>query len=145
MQCVIQRVSEASVTVDGGVVGEIGPGLLALVGIGAGDGEAELRWMAEKVVKLRIFNDDEGRFDRSLLDVGGALLSVSQFTLLGDVRKGTRPSFTKAAPPEVALPAWERFNDHVRALGVHVATGMFGASMQVALVNDGPVTIVLDR
>ncbi len=145
MQCVIQRVSQASVTVEGDVVGEIGRGLLALVGIGEGDGEAELRWMAEKVVRLRIFPDDDGRFDRSLLDVGGALLSVSQFTLLGDVRKGTRPSFTKAAHPDVARPAWERFNELVRELGVDVATGSFGASMQVALVNDGPVTIQLER
>ncbi len=145
MQCVIQRVSEASVTVDGDVVGEIGPGLRALVGIGAGDGDEQLRWMAEKVVRLRIFSDEAGRFDRSLLDTGGALLSVSQFTLYGDVRKGTRPSFTKAAPPEHARPAWERFNELVRELGVDVATGTFGASMQVALVNDGPVTIQLER
>lgn len=145
MQCVIQRVSEASVTVEGDVVGEIGPGLLVLVGIATDDGEAELRWMAEKIVKLRIFNDAEGRFDRSLLDTGGALLSVSQFTLLGDVRKGTRPSFTKAAHPDHARPAWERFNELVRELGVDVATGTFAASMQVALVNDGPVTIMLER
>ena len=145
MQCVIQRVSEASVTVEGDVVGQIGPGLLALVGIGDGDCEDQLRWMADKVVKLRIFPDDEGRFDRSLLDAGGALLSVSQFTLLGDVRRGTRPSFTKAAHPDVALPAWERFNELVRDLGVDVAVGTFGASMQVALVNDGPVTILLER
>ncbi len=145
MQCVIQRVSEASVTVEGDVVGEIGPGLLVLVGIGADDGEDQLRWMAEKIVKLRIFSDDEGRFDRSVLDVGGAILSVSQFTLLGDVRKGTRPSFTKAAHPDIAMPAWERFNAIVRELGVDVATGTFAASMQVALVNDGPVTITLER
>ena len=145
MQCVIQRVSEASVTVEGDVVGQIGHGLLALVGIGDGDCEDQLRWMADKVVKLRIFPDDEGRFDRSLLDAGGALLSVSQFTLLGDVRRGTRPSFTKAAHPDVALPAWERFNELVRDLGVDVAVGTFGASMQVALVNDGPVTILLER
>ena len=145
MQVVVQRVSEASVTVGGDVVGEIGPGLLALVGIAEGDGEDELRWMADKLVRLRIFNDDEGRFDRSLLDTGGALLSVSQFTLLGDVRKGTRPSFTKAAHPDHARPAWERFNELVRAHGVHVATGTFAAHMDVALVNDGPVTIQLER
>jgi D-tyrosyl-tRNA(Tyr) deacylase len=101
--------------------------------------------MAEKVAKLRIFPDDEGRFDRSLLDIEGALLSVSQFTLLGDVRKGTRPSFTKAAAPEHAKPAWERFNELVRAQGIDVATGVFAASMQVELVNDGPVTILLER
>jgi D-tyrosyl-tRNA(Tyr) deacylase len=131
--------------VEGDVVGEIGPGMLALVGIAAGDGDDELRWMAKKVVRLRIFPDEAGRFDRSLLDTGGALLSVSQFTLLGDTRKGTRPSFTKAAAPELAAPAWERFNEYVRAQGIDVATGTFGASMQVALVNDGPVTIVLER
>jgi D-tyrosyl-tRNA(Tyr) deacylase len=145
MKCIVQRVASASVTVEGDVVGEIGPGMLALVGIAAGDGDDELRWMAEKVVRLRIFPDEAGRFDRSLLDTGGALLSVSQFTLLGDTRKGTRPSFTKAAAPELAAPAWERFNELVRAQGIDVATGTFGASMQVALVNDGPVTIVLER
>lgn len=145
MQCVVQRVTEASVVVDGDVVGAIGPGILALVGIGEGDDDAALRWMADKIVRLRIFPDEQGRFDRSLLDVGGALLSVSQFTLLGDVRKGTRPSFTRAAAPNDALLAWERFNEHVRAHGVTVATGTFAASMQVALVNDGPVTILLER
>lgn len=145
MQCVVQRVTSASVTVEGDVVGEIGPGLLALVGIGSGDDADAVRWMAEKVAALRIFPDDDGRFDRSLLDVGGSLLSVSQFTLLADVSRGTRPSFTSAAPPEQAHEAWERFNEHVRELGIHVATGTFGASMSVALVNDGPVTIMLER
>jgi D-tyrosyl-tRNA(Tyr) deacylase len=145
MQVVVQRVSEASVTVAGDVVGQIGPGLLALVGIAEADGDDELRWMAEKLVKLRIFNDDAGKFDRSLLDTGGSVLSVSQFTLLGDVRKGTRPSFTKAARPDHAKPAWERFNELVREQGVAVETGVFAASMQVALVNDGPVTILLQR
>lgn len=145
MQCVVQRVASASVTVAGDVVGEIGPGMLALVGIADGDDEARLRWMAEKVTRLRIFPDAAGRFDRSLLDTGGSLLSVSQFTLLGDVRKGTRPSFTRAAAPAAAEPAWERFNHLVRDQGVHVATGVFGASMQVTLVNDGPVTILLER
>ncbi|MCW2960170.1 MAG: D-tyrosyl-tRNA(Tyr) deacylase [Thermoleophilia bacterium] len=145
MKCVVQRVAEAHVSVAGNVVGEIGPGLLVLVGIAEGDGEEQLRWMADKVVKLRIFDDDAGRFDRSLLDTGGALLSVSQFTLLANVEKGARPSFTRAAPPEWAQPAWERFNELVRDLGVDVAAGVFGASMQVGLVNDGPVTIVLER
>lgn len=145
MQCVVQRVTEASVTVEGQIVGQIGPGLLVLVGIAGGDDDDQLRWMAQKVAKLRIFPDDEGRFDRSLLDTGGAVLSVSQFTLLGDVRKGTRPSFTKAADPAQAAPAWERFNELMRAQGVTVETGVFGASMQVALVNDGPVTIMLER
>lgn len=145
MQCVVQRVASASVTVAGDIVGEIGAGILVLVGIADGDDEACLRWMAEKVSRLRIFPDDAGRFDRSLLDTGGSLLSVSQFTLLGDVRKGTRPSFTRAAAPEVAEPAWERFNELVRDQGVHVATGVFAARMQVTLVNDGPVTILLER
>ena len=145
MQCVVQRVTSASVTVAGDVVGEIGPGLLALVGIADGDTDEQVRWMAEKVVKLRIFGDDEGRFNHSLLDTGGALLSVSQFTLLGDLRKGTRPSFTRAAAPDAAQAAWERFNEHVRAQGIDVSTGIFAANMQVGLVNDGPVTILLER
>jgi D-tyrosyl-tRNA(Tyr) deacylase len=145
MKCIVQRVASASVSVAGDVVGEIGPGILALVGISVGDGEDELRWMAEKVAKLRIFPDEDGRFDRSLLDTGGALLSVSQFTLLGDTSKGTRPSFTKAAAPELAEAAWDLFNEFVRAQGIDVACGIFGASMQVSLVNDGPVTIILER
>lgn len=145
MQCVVQRVTSASVSVAGDVVGQIGRGLVALVGIGQDDGDDELRWMAEKVARLRIFPDEADRFDHSLLDIGGAVLSVSQFTLLADVSRGTRPSFTKAAPPELAAPAWERFNDLLREQGIDVATGVFGASMQVALVNDGPVTIQLTR
>ena len=145
MRCVVQRVTSASVTVEGAVVGSIECGLLVLVGIGDGDADQDLRWMAEKVARLRIFANEDGKFDQSLLDVGGSLLSVSQFTLLGDLRKGTRPSFTKAAHPDHAAPAWERFNDHLRELGIPVETGVFGANMQVALVNDGPVTIVLER
>lgn len=145
MRCVVQRVSRASVTVDGEVVGSIGHGVLALVGVAEGDTDEQLRWMAEKVVKLRIFDDEDGRFDRSLLDVGGSLLSVSQFTLLGDLKKGTRPSFTKAAHPDHAKPAWERFNELVAVQGVDVRTGVFGAHMDVELVNDGPVTITLER
>ncbi len=145
MQVVVQRVTEARVEVAGEIVGEIGHGLLALVGIADGDDEATLAWMARKVAALRVFADSDGRFDRSLVDVGGSLLSVSQFTLLGDVRKGTRPSFTKAAHPDVAEPMWDRFNELVRAEGVPVETGGFGAMMQVSLVNDGPVTIQLER
>lgn len=145
MQVVVQRVSEARVEVAGQVVGEIGVGLVALVGLAAGDDESALEWMARKVAALRVFPDDDGRFDRSVVDVGGSILSVSQFTLLGDVRKGTRPSFTKAAHPDEAEPMWDRFNELVRAQGVQVETGVFGASMQVALVNDGPVTIQLER
>lgn len=132
-------------TVDGAVTGAIERGLLVLAGIGRGDTEAELRWMADKLVRLRIFDDQAGRFDRSLLDVGGAVLSVSQFTLFADARRGTRPSFTGAAPPIEAEALWLRFNDLVAAAGVRVETGVFGAHMDVALVNDGPVTMQLER
>ena len=145
MQCVVQRVTSASVTVAGEVVGSIGHGLLLLVGIADGDEDEQLRWMADKVAKLRIFGDEDGKFARSVIDTDGAILSVSQFTLLGDVRKGTRPSFTKAAAPDHALPAWERFNSHLRSHGLTVETGRFAAMMQVELVNDGPVTILLER
>jgi D-tyrosyl-tRNA(Tyr) deacylase len=145
MQVVVQRVARASVEVGGQEVGAIGRGLLALVGIAEGDDESTLGWMARKVAALRIFPDEDGRFDRSVLDVGGAVLSVSQFTLLGDVRKGTRPSFTRAAHPDVAAPMWERFNELLRAEGVEVATGRFAANMQVSLVNDGPVTLTIER
>ncbi len=145
MQCVVQRVSEASVVVDGEIVGAIERGLLALVGIASGDTDETIAWMARKVATLRVFDDDAGRFDRSVLDVGGSVLSVSQFTLLGDARKGTRPSFTNAAAPQMAQAMWERFNELLRAEGVPVQTGVFAASMQVSLVNDGPVTILLER
>lgn len=145
MRCVVQRVSEAQVEVDGSVVGVIEHGVLVLVGIAEGDTDDQLRWMADKIARLRIFDDEAGRFDRSVLDVGGSVLSVSQFTLLGDVRKGTRPSFTNAAQPDVAKPAWERFNEFVAATGVPVETGVFAAHMRVSLVNDGPVTITLER
>jgi D-tyrosyl-tRNA(Tyr) deacylase len=145
MQCVVQRVTQASVVVDGEVVGSIDGGILALVGIAAGDDEDVLAWMARKIASLRIFPDEQGRFDRSVVDVGGSLLSVSQFTLLGDARNGARPSFTKAADPVLAEPAWRRFNELVRAQGVPVESGVFGAHMDVSLVNDGPVTILLER
>lgn len=145
MQCVVQRVASASVSVEGRVTGAIERGLLVLVGIARGDGEAELAWMASKIARLRIFPDDDGRFDRSVLDVGGAVLSISQFTLLGDTSRGTRPSFVGAAAPDIAKPAWERFGELLRAEGVPVQQGVFGASMQVSLINDGPVTITLSR
>jgi D-aminoacyl-tRNA deacylase len=145
MRCVLQRVSEASVTVDDHVVGRIGAGLLVLLGVGHGDSEQEAAWLAAKLVRLRVFNDDQGRFNRSLLDVGGSVLVVSQFTLFGDARKGTRPSFVTAAPPELAEPLYQRFCELVAAEGVPVARGVFGAAMQVALVNDGPVTLTLER
>lgn len=145
MRAVVQRVTEASVTVDGRVVGEIGPGLVVLVGVRAGDTEAEARWLAEKVVNLRIFPDATGKFDRSLLDTGGAALVVSQFTLYGDARKGRRPDFTQAARPEVAAPLIERFVEYLRAAGVPTATGEFQALMLVKIFNDGPVTIILEK
>lgn len=145
MRTVLQRVTRASVTVDGRVVGEVGRGLMLLVGFTDGDGEDALRWMADKVVGLRIFPDDEGRMNRSLEEVGGGVLVVSQFTLYGDARNGRRPSFVEAARPEVAIPLYERFVELLRASGRPVATGEFGAMMAVELVNDGPVTLILER
>jgi D-tyrosyl-tRNA(Tyr) deacylase len=144
MRAVVQRVSQASVTVGDEVVGAIGQGLLILLGIGVGDSEAEARLLAEKTANLRIFADEEGRFNRSLLDVGGEALVVSQFTLYADTRRGRRPSFSDAAPPEIAAPLVDVFAGELRRLGVAVSTGRFGAMMRVALVNDGPVTILLD-
>jgi len=136
----VQRVSRASVT-PGGAVGR---GVCVLLGVARGDGHEEAARLAGKLARLRIFPDDDGRFDRSLLDVGGEALVVSQFTLLADTAKGNRPSFADAAPPEQAEPLYERFCDELRALGVPVETGVFGARMELELVNDGPVTIVLD-
>ena len=144
MRVVLQRVEEADVTVAGEVVGAIGGGLVALVGVADGDDEATAVRAAEKTAALRVFRDDAGRFDRSAVDVGGAVLVVSQFTLLADTRKGTRPSFTGAAAPDVAAPLVERYAQALRDSGLEVATGRFGADMRVRLVNDGPVTIVLD-
>ncbi|MEM8835640.1 MAG: D-aminoacyl-tRNA deacylase [Planctomycetota bacterium] len=143
MRAIVQRVREASVTVDGAVVGAIGPGLLALVGAEVGDGDRARDWMAEKLVNLRIFEDDAGKMNRSLLDVGGSILLVSNFTVAGDAQKGRRPSFTNAMAPEEAEASFGSFVESVRALGVPVETGRFRAQMNVALVNDGPVTIVL--
>jgi D-tyrosyl-tRNA(Tyr) deacylase len=144
MRVVLQRVSRASVSVQGSVRAEIGSGLLALLGVAHGDGEEEAERLAGKVARLRVFEDDTGRFDRSLLETGGAALVVSQFTLLADTTKGNRPSFTAAAPPEHAEPVYERFCLALRELGIVVEQGVFGARMEVELVNDGPVTIVLD-
>jgi D-aminoacyl-tRNA deacylase len=145
MRAVVQRVSHARVLVGGAVRGEIGAGLCVLLGIAREDDAAAAERLAGRVARLRIFENEEGRFDRSLLDVGGAALVVSQFTLLADTAKGNRPSFTDAAPPDEAEPLYERFCAALRALGVEVATGVFGARMEVELVNDGPVTIILDR
>lgn len=144
MRACIQRVSEASVTVDGEVVGRIGRGLLVLLGVGFDDGPAEVEWLADKLVQLRIFEDDDGKMNRSLVDAGGAMLVVSQFTLFGDARKGRRPSFTAAAPPELADRLYQEFVARVRAMGIEVQTGVFRAHMDVALVNDGPVTLWID-
>jgi len=144
MRACIQRVSEAQVTVDGAVNGRIGRGLVVLLGVGADDGSAEVSWLAEKIVGLRIFEDDAGKMNRSLAEVGGAMLVVSQFTLYGDCRKGRRPSFTSAAPPELAEHLYEEFVTGVRAAGIEVATGRFREHMLVSLVNDGPVTLWID-
>ena len=140
MRAVVQRVSRASATPGG----SIGPGLCILLGIAGGDGPDEAARLATKVASLRIFPDDEGRFDRSLLDTGGEALVVSQFTLLADTAKGNRPSFSGAARPEDAGPLYEQFIGELRALRIEVATGVFGARMAVELVNDGPVTIILE-
>lgn len=145
MRAVVQRVAWARVLVEGETAGEIGPGLAVLLGVARGDGPAESERLAGRVARLRVFEDERGRFDRSLLDAGGAALVVSQFTLMADTAKGNRPSFTDAAPPEEAEPLYERFAAALSALGVPVATGRFGTRMRVELANDGPVTIVLDR
>lgn len=144
MRAVVQRATRASVTSDGAVTGAIGPGLVVLLGIQAGDGEHEIRWMAEKISNLRIFDDGEGKMNRSLLDTGGAMLIVSQFTLYGDCRKGRRPGYSAAAPPQVAEPLYRAFVAAIERLGIETGTGIFQASMQVELVNDGPVTLLLD-
>lgn len=145
MRVVAQRVSEARVRVDEITVGEIGPGLLLLVGAGEGDSDAEVRWMADKCAHLRIFEDDEGRFNLSLLDTGGSALVVSQFTLYGDCRKGRRPSFSGALDPEAAEVLVDAFAVALQGLGVDVSTGTFGAKMDVSLVNHGPVTLVIEN
>ncbi|MEW6751944.1 MAG: D-aminoacyl-tRNA deacylase [Candidatus Latescibacterota bacterium] len=144
MRVLVQRVSRASVSVDGREHARIGPGLVLLVGVRTGDGEAELRHCAEKCAHLRIFPDDEGKMNRSLLETGGSVLAVSQFTLYGDCRRGRRPGFTDAAPPEAAEPLYERFVAMLEELGVPVARGVFGARMEVEIHNDGPVTLLVE-
>lgn len=149
MKVVLQRVSRAEVRVAGRVTGQIGTGFVVLAGFAPTDTESTLVWMAEKVLSLRVFGDDEGKMNRGLDEVRGGVLVVSQFTLYGDAQKGRRPSFIAAAPPDVAIPLYERFvallAERAQPLGVAVATGEFGAMMEVELVNDGPVTLVLER
>jgi len=146
VRVVLQRVAEASVEIDGAVTGSIGPGLVVLAGFTAGDGADTVSWMADKIANLRIFADAEGRMNRSVLDIGGEVLVVSQFTLYGDARKGRRPSFVKAARPEVAVPLYEAFVGALgRAVPRRVQTGRFGSEMKVSLVNDGPVTLMIER
>jgi len=144
MRAVVQRVSAASVTVGARTIGQIGPGLLVLLGVETGDGPADARYIAAKVGDLRIFEDSARHMNRSVTDVGGAVLVVSQFTLAGDCRRGRRPSFDGAAPPDAAKPLYEDVIRELRAKGVAVETGEFQAMMQVSLVNDGPVTLILD-
>ena len=144
MRVLLQRVSHASVVVEGQTVGKIGAGFLILLGIGQNDGEAQVKTMSEKVVHLRVFEDEDGKMNRSLLDSGGQALVVSQFTLYADTRKGRRPSFISAAHPSMAEPLVERFKEALAAYNIHVEGGIFGADMQVSLLNDGPVTIWLD-
>ncbi len=144
MRALLQRVMHASVTVDEQIVGQIEQGLLVLLGVGQHDSEAQVKTLVDKIAHLRIFGDDEGKMNRSLLDVGGEALVVSQFTLYADMRRGRRPSFTQAAPPDLAEPLVERFKDALASYGLRVEGGVFGAYMQVELLNDGPVTIWLD-
>ncbi|HEV7366926.1 MAG TPA: D-aminoacyl-tRNA deacylase [Gemmatimonadales bacterium] len=145
MRVVLQRVSKASVTIDGRVAGAIGRGFCLLVGFTHGDTPAQVDWMAEKVAGLRLFGDAAGKMNLGLQEVGGAILVISQFTVYGDAAKGRRPSFIDAARPELAIPLYERFLEALRRLGLTVAAGEFGADMQVEIHNDGPVTLILDR
>ena len=141
MRCVVQRVSEASVAVNGETVGAVGPGLMVLIGVSTEDTDADMKYMTEKVPNLRIFDDENGVMNRSVLDVGGGILAVSQFTLYGDARGGRRPSYIRAAKPEEANAMYERLVEAWRGKGIHVETGIFRTDMKVSLVNDGPVTI----
>lgn len=144
MRAVIQRVSKASVKVDGKVVGKIGKGLLVLIGVGKDDNDKDISYMAEKIVNLRIFEDKNGKMNRSLLDIQGEILIISQFTLYGDCRRGRRPSFTDAASPDKGKEYYEKFVEEVKKYGINVQTGIFQAMMEVELINQGPVTILLD-
>lgn len=144
MRAVVQRVRSARVSVGGEIVGEIGPGVLVLLGVHSTDSTEQVRWMGEKIAGLRIFEDNSGKMNQSVVETGGSVLVVSQFTLYGDCSKGRRPSFIEAARPESAIPLYEGFVDAIRLHGIPVATGRFGANMLVELANDGPVTLVID-
>ena len=144
MRLVIQRVLNSSVTVDGNEVGKIGPGFMVLCGVEDGDTQEDVKYCVDKTVNLRIFEDDAGKMNRSILDVGGEILAISQFTLQGDVRHGRRPSFIKAARPETTVPLYDAYCEGIRANGIHVETGIFQADMKVSLINDGPVTLLID-
>lgn len=144
MRAVVQRVKEARVKIEGKTVGQIGPGLLVLLGVGEGDSEKDAEFLAEKIVNLRIMNDPQGKMNLSVKDVGGKILVVSQFTLYGDTSKGRRPSFVKAAKPGKAKKLYKKFTQEIKASGLKVETGKFGALMQVELINDGPVTLILE-
>ncbi|WP_265456239.1 D-aminoacyl-tRNA deacylase [Enterococcus sp. HY326] len=144
MKAVIQRVSQAKVEIQQQTVGEIQQGLLVLLGIHEEDTQEDVGYLLRKISQLRIFSDEQGKLNLSIQDIGGAVLNISQFTLYGDTKKGNRPSFVKAARPELAIPLYEAFNQGLRELGIPVATGEFGADMQVSLTNDGPVTIIID-
>lgn len=144
MRIVLQRVRQAQVQVDEAVVGRIGPGLLLLVGVGKGDDASAVEFLTNKVLNLRIFEDDQGKMNRSMLEVGGGILAVSQFTLYGDTRKGRRPGFDAAALPEQAQPLFDQFVEKLKQSGLTVETGRFGARMEVSLINDGPVTFILE-
>ncbi|MBN8623663.1 MAG: D-tyrosyl-tRNA(Tyr) deacylase [Flavobacteriales bacterium] len=144
MKAVIQRVSEANVKVDGNIVGEISKGLLLLIGIDEEDEKNDADWLVQKILSLRIFGDDEGKLNRSVMDISGGILCISQFTLIADYKKGNRPSFIKAAKPEKAIPLFEYFKTEISKSGLKTESGIFGADMKVSLLNDGPVTIVMD-
>ena len=144
MRAVVQRVTRAKVVIDGETAGEIGLGLVVLLGVTHRDTLEQARWLAEKIVGLRIFGDEDGKMNRDVTEAKGSVLIVSQFTLYGDCRKGRRPSFIDAAPPPIAIPLYEAFINGIKLLGVPVATGQFGADMQVELLNDGPVTLIVD-
>jgi len=144
MKIVIQRVSEASVKVDGKIVGEIGKGLMLLVGVDENDEKTDAEWLVQKVLNLRIFGDEEGKLNLSVKDISGEILCISQFTLIADYKKGNRPSFIKAAKPDKAIPLFDYFKEEMAQSGLKTESGIFGADMKVSLINDGPVTIVMD-